>query len=127
MFPDCREYPDEALCDTAFSPYPDGTPVRLYDAKHPCAIDTHFRWMAKYGIDGVAIQRFFDATADHPQSEPSHLTTVMHAAEKHGRLFYLMYDTSGFGRGGDTAVAVTYDAAGEAYFKAYLDDIILQK
>ncbi len=105
MFPDCREYPVEALCDTAFSPYPDGTPVRLYEAKHPAVIDTHFRWMEKYGIDGVGVQRFFDATADHPQPEPSHLTAVMKAAEAHNRLFYIMYDTSGYGRGGNTSLA----------------------
>lgn len=105
MFPDCREYPDEALCDTAFSPYPDGTPVRLYTARHPSTIDTHFRWMAKYGIDGVAVQRFFGATSAAPQPEPTHLTAIMKAAEAHHRLFYMMYDTSGYGGGGDTALA----------------------
>ena len=104
MFPACGEYPEEALCDTALSPYPDGTPVRLYASAHPAAIDTHFRWMAQHGIDGVGIQRFYDATRDHPEPEPSHLTTVMKAAEKHHRLFYMMYDTSGYWRGGETAV-----------------------
>lgn len=104
MFPACRAYPDEALCDTAFAPFLDGTPVRLYEAKHPAAIDTHFRLMARYGIDGVGVQRFFGATSPEEQPEPTHLTAIMQAAERHGRLFYVMYDTSGYGRGGNGAL-----------------------
>ncbi len=105
MFPDCAEYPPEALSDTAFSPYPDGTPVRLYASKSPATIDTHFRWLKEYGIDGVGVQRFFDGTSADYRPMDEFLSEIMRAAEYHGRAVYMMYDTSGYGRGGETALA----------------------
>ncbi|MBE6767960.1 MAG: hypothetical protein E7549_03510 [Ruminococcaceae bacterium] len=105
MFPDCVEYPPEALHDTAFSPYPDGTPVRLYASKSPATIDTHFRWMKEYGIDGVGVQRFFGATSAEYAERDDFLAEIMRAAECHGRLAYMMYDTSGYGGGGEQALA----------------------
>lgn len=105
MFPDCAEYPPEALSDTAFSPYPDGTPVRLYASKSPATIDTHFRWLKEYGIDGVGVQRFFGATRAEYAERDDFLAEIMRAAECHERLVYMMYDTSGYGGGGEQALA----------------------
>ncbi|MBE6758390.1 MAG: hypothetical protein E7552_07605 [Ruminococcaceae bacterium] len=105
MFPDCEDYPAEALHDTAFSPYPSGEPVRLFDSYAPATIDTHMRWLKEYGIDGVGVQRFFDGTSAEYRSEDTHLAEIMRAAEWHGRLVYMMYDTSGYGRGGEGALA----------------------
>ncbi len=105
MFPDCAEYPDEALHATAFSPYSDGTPVRLFESHAPATIDTHMRWMKEYGIDGVGVQRFFDGTSAELRPQDVYLEHVMRAAERHGRLVYMMYDTSGYGGGGETALA----------------------
>lgn len=105
MFPDCAEYPPEALSDTAFSPYPDGSPVRLFASHSPATIDTHFRWMKEYGIDGVGVQRFYDGTSFEKRPQDEYLSEVMRAAESHGRAVYMMYDTTGYRVGGDVAVA----------------------
>lgn len=104
MFPDLTEYPSSVLYPSRFETYPDGRTVRFYQAHDPAAIDVHFRWMREYGIDGVGVQRFYGATRAESQPEPTHLTAVRDAAERHGRLFYIMYDTSGCGRDGAQAI-----------------------
>lgn len=104
MFPDFRDYPDEALYPGRFERYPDGREVKFYQGHDPRTIDVHFRWMQEYGIDGVGVQRFYGATRPHPQPEPTHLTAIRDAAERYGRIFYIMYDTSGCGRDGAQAI-----------------------
>lgn len=104
MFPDLAEYPSSVLYPSRFDPYPDGRTVRFYQAHDPATIDIHFRWMQEYGIDGVGVQRFYGATRAESQPEPTHLTAVRDAAERHDRLFYIMYDTSGCGRDGARAI-----------------------
>ena len=104
MFPDFSEYPDSAMFKGRFENYPDGREVRFYQAHDPNVIDVHFRWMKEYGIDGVGVQRFYGATSWEARPEPTHLTAIRAAAEKYDRIFYIMYDTSGCGRDGMTAI-----------------------
>lgn len=104
MFPDFSEYPDDCLFEGRFSGYCDGRPVKFYQGHHPSTIDVHFRWMKKYGVDGVGVQRFYGATRPEPVPEPCHLTAIREAAERYDRIFYVMYDTSGCGRDGAAAI-----------------------
>lgn len=104
MFPGFSEYPDQGMYPSRFEPYPDGRQVRFYEAHCPEVIDVHFQWMKEYGIDGVGIQRFYGETSAQTQSEPTHLTEICKAAERYDRIFYIMYDTTGSGRGGSAAI-----------------------
>lgn len=104
LFPDFAEYPDEVLFPGRLERYPDGRTVGFYAGHDPRVIDVHFRWMREYGIDGVGVQRFYGATNPQPVPEPTHLTAIRDAAERYGRIFYIMYDTSGCGRDGARAV-----------------------
>lgn len=104
MFADFSEYPESCLRATRLPRYPDGREVKMYEAHDPAAIDVHFRWMETYGLDGVGVQRFYGNTSATPLPEPTHLTVIRDAAERHGRLFYIMYDTSGCGHDGAAAV-----------------------
>lgn len=98
MYPDFNDYPADALYPARLPHYPDGRPAAFYEGHDPKAIDVHFRWMKEYGVDGVGIQRFYGATSAEVQPEPTHLTAIRDAAERHDRIFYVMYDTSGCGR-----------------------------
>jgi hypothetical protein len=105
VYPDVSEYDDEVMVPTKFDAMPDGTPSRLFRSRTPNAIDVQFGWMEKYGIDGAAVQRFYsDAMARDQYGElrddAAHLVLIRNAAERHNRLFYLMYDVSGAGRAG---------------------------
>lgn len=104
MFPDFSDYPADSLRTARLPRYPDGRETAFYEAHDPAVIDVHFRWMAEYGIDGVGVQRFYGSTSATPQPEPTHLTAIRAAAERHGRLFYIMYDTSSCGRDGAAAI-----------------------
>lgn len=109
IYPDVSEYPDEVLVETQFGPMPDGQPSKLFKSRTPAAIDLHFQWMKTYGIDGAAIQRFYsDAMALDQfgvlRDDASHLILIRDAAERHGRIYYMMYDVSGTGRLGMEAL-----------------------
>lgn len=100
LFPDLSEYPDEVMHDTFFDPMPDGRPTRVFHSKTQAVIDVQFGWMQRYGIAGAAVQRFYtDALAEDEhgviRDDGSHLPMIRDAAERNGRLFYVMYDMSG--------------------------------
>ena len=94
LWPDVSEY--QKLYKTEFS-YEDGTPAYLYSSRDYSTVDTHFRWMKEYGIDGVFMQRFVGEISH--RSGLSHFNTVlsnaMTAANKYNRAICVMYDLSG--------------------------------
>lgn len=60
-------------------------------------IDRHFKWMAEYGIHGVFLQRFVCELEDPKLRYARDMVAnrVRLSAEKYGRCFAVMYDTSG--------------------------------
>ncbi|WP_291528807.1 glycoside hydrolase family 71/99-like protein [Bacteroides sp. UBA939] len=99
FWPDCSEY--RKLYKTEFK-FPDQTPAYTFSSYDPSTVDTHFRWMRDYGLDGVFMQRFI-AEIRNP-SGLNHFNTVlnssMQAARKYRRAICVMYDLSGM-RPGD--------------------------
>ena len=98
MWPDVSEY--EKSYPTSFT-MPDGTPARVFSSEDSTTVDTHFRWMAKYGLDGVFMQRF--VTEIKGKSGKRHfdkvLSYAMASANSHNRAIAVMYDLSGMGKG----------------------------
>ena len=94
LWPDVSEY--EKLYDTPFT-FDDGTVARLPSPYDYSTVDTHFRWMKKYGLDGVFMQRFVGEVSN--PSGKRHFNQVldhaMRAANKYGRAVCVMYDLSG--------------------------------
>ena len=96
MLPKVSEYPKDGLCPTDLKTA-SGEPIYLFTSQSPGVVDTHFRWMAQYGIDGAAVQRFLSVVAN-PASLPrwDHLLSNERAAAEHnGRVFFISYDISG--------------------------------
>ncbi|HKJ78315.1 MAG TPA: hypothetical protein VKA10_02220, partial [Prolixibacteraceae bacterium] len=93
VYPDVREYSDEALSQTDFADLGNGEPSEVFTSAE--VIDVHFEWMKTYGIDGIALQRFIGDTP-YPinSSAQSKLMKVKNAAEKNERIFYICYDMS---------------------------------
>src|SRR5262249_20833678 len=60
-------------------------------------VDRHFRWMEEYDLDGVMLQRFsVGVTTSSGQSALDQVARNVRAgAEAHGRVFSMMYDTTG--------------------------------
>jgi hypothetical protein len=76
----------------------DGKPVELFSSQNPKTVERHFRWMKEHGIDGVALQRFVAGLQSEKQPALDRvLASVRAAAERHGRVFFIMYDVAGAG------------------------------
>ncbi|MEI6291530.1 MAG: glycoside hydrolase family 71/99-like protein, partial [Chloroflexota bacterium] len=96
MYPDMSELTAGERCQTKMK-LPDGSPAVLYSAINPLTVKRHFKWMADYGIDGVFIQRFGSelGSQNHYNSRNTVTKNAMASAEAYGRVFAMMYDTSG--------------------------------
>ncbi len=84
MWPDVSEY--EVTYPTGLE-HADGRTARFFSSNDKSTVDTHFRWMKAYGLDGVFMQRFFGYT--RPGKRRDLLTGVLkyslEAASKYER------------------------------------------
>lgn len=98
FWPDVTEY--ERTYETEFC-FDDGTPAHTFSSYDESTVDTHFRWMKEYGLDGVFMQRFISEISS--KSGLMHfnkvLDSAMRAANKYGRAICVMYDLSGMKAG----------------------------
>lgn len=98
IWPETSEY--DKLYDTEFR-YADGSVARTFSSNDASTVDTHFRWMKEYGLDGVFMQRFVPEIKN--PSGKKHFTKLLNdasvAANKYGRAFCVMYDLSGMNAG----------------------------
>ena len=104
MWADVSEY--EKTYETEFR-MADGSPAFTFSSHDESTVDTHFRWMQEYGIDGVFMQRFVGEIKG--ESGKMHFNKVlssgMKAASKYDRAIAIMYDLSGM-RSGDENVLI---------------------
>jgi hypothetical protein len=96
MWPDTSELTPGERCPTNMK-FPDGQPAYLYSAYNPQTVMRHFEWMNQYGVDGIFLQRFGSELADPVYFDERNGVTknVIAGAEATGRVFAIMYDTSG--------------------------------
>jgi len=103
MWPDVSEY--KKIYKTEFS-FADGSPAYTFSSYDASTVETHFRWMREYGIDGVFVQRFV-AEIKRPKSY-NQLNKVfksgIHAANINNRAISVMYDLSGMVPGDESLV-----------------------
>lgn len=94
MWPDVGEY--DCTYPTSFT-MTDGSPARVFSSEDYSTVDTHFRWMKEYGLDGVFMQRF--VVEIKSESGKRHFDKVLNhamtAACKYERAIAVMYDLSG--------------------------------
>ena len=95
FWPDLSEAAAEEKVPTPLR-HRDGSTAYVYSSRDPRIIDRHFRWMQEYGISGVFVQRFVAEIRVPKRAENFNtvLTGVRAAANAHGRVWALMYDTS---------------------------------
>lgn len=105
MWPDVSEYEKTYKTDFTLA---DGSPAYVFSSHDESTVNTHFRWMKEYGIDGVFMQRFVGEIKN--KSGKNHFNTVlnsaMKAANQYGRAICVMYDLSGM-RPGDESVLLS--------------------
>jgi hypothetical protein len=95
LYPDVREY--EKKYETGYSSLGNGMPAELFSSSDISTVQTHFKWMREYGIDGCALQRFINELETPEKKCVCDLgaINVKNASEENDRKFYIMYDISG--------------------------------
>lgn len=108
MWPDVTEY--QKTYPTGLK-LKDGNTARFFSSDDQSTVDLHFKWMKQYGVDGVFMQRFFNAT--DPKSRHSGSTNVlrnaMASASKYERAIGVMYDLSGLKASGQDCSSLIED------------------
>lgn len=108
MWPDVSEY--EKTYPTGLK-LADGSVARFFSSTDKSTVDLHFKWMKEYGVDGVFMQRFFNATRKTEERAAS--TTVLRhaleAASKYDRAIAVMYDLSGLNASGEDCSSIIED------------------
>lgn len=108
MWPDVSEYKKTYPTGLKLA---DGSVARFFNSADQSTVDTHFRWMKEYGLDGVFMQRFFSAA--RPNARHGHATDVLNhafeAASKYDRAIAMMYDLSGLRRSGEDCSTLIED------------------
>lgn len=94
-WPDMKYY--QTQFQTAYAPYPDGTPSRLFSNYNEQTVHAHFEMMRDGGVDTAALQRFNPCGGEGPIRDAI-TPFVQRAAEATGRKWYCMYDVSGWGK-----------------------------
>lgn len=94
MWPEIGEY--EKTYKTQFI-LADGSSASLPSPHDESTVNTHFKWMQEYGLDGVFMQRFVAEVRN--SSGRYHFNKVlgsgMKSSKKYGRAISVMYDFSG--------------------------------
>ncbi|GHU79340.1 hypothetical protein FACS1894145_3270 [Bacteroidia bacterium] len=114
MWPDVSEYPKTYQTKFVFA---DGSPAYVMSEYDESTVETHFRWMREYGVDGVFVQRFV-AEIKRPKSY-NQLNKVwksaIQAADANNRAISIMYDLSGMVPGDEQLVLSDIDAISKQY------------
>lgn len=97
MWPEVSEYDPDELFPAPGVTLLDGSEGRLFSSVTPKTVLRHFAWMEDHGIDGVFLQRFVGELSDPRFFDIRNtvLRNVRDAANTHGRVFAIEYDTSG--------------------------------
>ena len=72
MWPDVSEY--EKTYPTGLK-LTNGEGARFFCSDDESTVETHFRWMEEYGLDGVFFQRFFNAATREPKEQSTFKVT----------------------------------------------------
>lgn len=97
MWPDTSEFTENDKFQTNLTD--SNGPASLYSAYRSSVVDLHFKWMQKYQLDGVMLQRFVSELT--PKNGWKKIfrdkvtSNVRTSAKTYGRAFCIMYDITG--------------------------------
>ena len=96
MWPAVSELSSVEKCSTKMT-FPSGKVAPLFSSYRKDTVVRHFKWMHDHGIDGVFLQRFSSTLKNAKMFAFRNQVAqnVRAGAERHGRMFAMMYDISG--------------------------------
>lgn len=114
FWPDVSEY--EKTYSTDFK-MKDGSPAHVFSSYDESTVNTHFRWMKEYGIDGAFMQRFVTEirTPIGKRHFNKVLESAMKSANQYERAICIMYDLSGMKSGEENLILTDIDELSRIY------------
>ncbi len=108
MWPEVSEY--EKTYPTGLK-LANGNVAQFFSSDDNSTVDLHFKWMSQYGVDGVFMQRFFDAAklSSRNSGATNVLRNALQAASKYERAIGVMYDLSGMKATGEDCSSLIDD------------------
>ncbi len=95
QWPYLEEYEYGRVYSAGNMVHQDGRPAYLFSSRDPETVQRHFRWMRKYNIDGVYLQRFVTRNnSGYYGASEFVLNNVRQAANQEGRVWAIEYDVS---------------------------------
>jgi hypothetical protein len=95
MWPYLNDYEVDAVYPADEMVYENGRPAYLFSSADKETVQRHFKWMRKYDIDGVYLQRFVNKKhSGFYGADEFVLNNVREAAAREGRVWALEYDIS---------------------------------
>lgn len=95
QWPWLGEYETNRLYPAGNMVYQDGQSAYVFSSQDPETVLRHFRWMRKYNIDGVYLQRFVTrGNSGYYGASEFVLNNVRQAANQEGRVWAIEYDVS---------------------------------
>lgn len=95
MWPYLNDYEADSVYPADEMVYENDRPAYLFSSADQETIQRHFRWMRKYNIDGVYLQRFVSRRlSGYYGADEFVLNNVREAAAQEGRVWALEYDVS---------------------------------
>ena len=95
QWPYLENYEPDRVYPASNMVHQDGRPAYLFSSQDPETVQRHFRWMRKYNIDGVYLQRFVTrGNSGFYGASEFVLNNVRQAANLEGRVWAIEYDVS---------------------------------
>ncbi len=102
MWPYLDHYDSDSLYPAGDMVYSGGGQAHLFSSADPKVVNRHFRWMKKYNIDGIYLQRFVTKKSGGLNGKSEFvLDNVRKAAAAEGRVWAIEYDVSSLDGGDD--------------------------
>lgn len=114
FWPDVTEY--SKIYPTDFT-LANGDTAYVFSSYDESTVDTHFKWMKQYGLDGVFMQRFVTEIKSPKGKKHFNkvLASAMKSSTKYGRAIVVMYDLSGMKSGDEMTVLNDIDEISKTY------------
>jgi hypothetical protein len=110
MWPWMDEYRPEDIYRAGEMVLQDGRPAYLFSSSDLDTVRTHFRWMRRYNIDGVYLQRFVNTNnSGYYGAKEFVLSNVRQAAREEGRVWAIEYDVSSLSPTADPFTVIKND------------------
>ncbi|SFU49505.1 hypothetical protein SAMN02799631_00941 [Methylobacterium sp. 174MFSha1.1] len=95
LLPDMHDYDEDEKCKTKIK-LPSGKTLELFSSQNKKTVDRHISWIAKYNIEGIALQRFVVALENESGRKKYNrvMQLMKQSTEKFRKSWYVMYDIS---------------------------------